>query len=145
MELVAYGQNAHFYTPMDNLFISENDTFNFSYFSIAENTIWTNDLPHVIYGYVIVEPSATLTIEEGTNLYFHQNSGIIVGNPLYGAANDGGTLIVNGKLDNEVIFQGDRLEEWYADAPGQWSQIWMTQGSTNNSIDYAIIRMLRLE
>ena len=140
VELVAYGQNAHFYTPMDNLFISENDTFNFSYFSIAENTIWTNDLPHVIYGYVIVEPSATLTIEEGTNLYFHQNSGIIVGNPLYGAANDGGTLIVNGKLDNEVIFQGDRLEEWYADAPGQWSQIWMTQGSTNNSIDYAIIR-----
>ena len=62
-------------------------------------------MPHVIYGYVIVEPSATLTIEEGTNLYFHENSGIIVGNPLYGSSNDGGTLIVNGKLGNEVVFQ----------------------------------------
>ena len=140
VELVAYGRNAHFYTPQENLFIAEKDTVNFSYFSIQDNTTWTNDLPHVIYGYVIVEPNATLTIEEGTKLYFHANSGIIVGNPIYGSSNDGGTLIVNGELGNEVVFQGDRLEQWYADAPGQWSQIWMTQGSTNNSINYAIIR-----
>ena len=140
VELVAYGQNAHFYTPMDNLFISDEDTLNFNYFSISENTTWTNDLPHVIYGYVIVEPGATLIIEEGTHIYFHQNSGLIVGNPLFGSNNDGGTLKVNGQYNNEVIFQGDRLEDWYADAPGQWNQIWMTQGSVNNEINYAIIR-----
>lgn len=140
IELVAYGQNANFYTPMDNLFVSGEDTINFSYYSIAENTTWNNDLPHVIYGYVIVEPNATLTIEDGTRIYFHKNSGLIIGNPIYGTTNDGGTLIVEGSLNNEVVFQGDRLEEWYADAPGQWDQIWLTQGSKNNSIDYAIIR-----
>lgn len=140
IELVAYGQNANFYTPMDNIFISGNDSLNFRYFSIDENTIWNNDLPHVIYGYVLIEPNATLTIEEGSQIYFHKNSGIIVGNPILGSNNDGGTLIVNGSLDNEVVFQGDRLEQWYADAPGQWDQIWMCQGSKNNQINYAIIR-----
>ncbi|MDB2675564.1 hypothetical protein N9Y90_03430 [Flavobacteriales bacterium] len=140
IELVAYGQNANFYTPMDNIFISGNDSLNFRYFSIDENTIWNNDLPHVIYGYVLIEPNATLIIEEGSQIYFHKNSGIIVGNPILGSNNDGGTLIVNGSLDNEVVFQGDRLEQWYADAPGQWDQIWMCQGSKNNQINYAIIR-----
>ena len=140
IELVAYGQNANFYTPMDNLFIGGNDTVNFRYYSIDENTTWTNDLPHVIYGYVIIEPNATLTIEEGSQIYFHKNSGIISGNPVLGTSNNGGTLIVHGSLNNEVVFQGDRLEQWYADAPGQWDQIWMCQGSKNNLINYAIIR-----
>ena len=125
IDLVAFGQNANFYTPSDNLFIADKDTINFRYYSISQNTTWTNEKPHVIYGYVIVEPNATLTIEEGAKIYCHANSGLFIGNPILGANNDGGTLNVNGSLGNEVVFQGDRLEDWYQDAPGQWSQIWL--------------------
>lgn len=139
ISLVAYGQNANFYTPNDNLFISDSDTINFRYHSISQNTTWTNDKPHVIYGYVIVEPNATLSIEEGAQIYCHANSALIIGNPIL-ANNNGGTLNVNGTLGNEVVFQGDRLEQWYQDAPGQWSQIWLAPGSVNNNINYAIIR-----
>lgn len=139
VDLVAYGQNAHFYTPHDNLFFIEGkDTTNYKYHSISEPTTWSNDLPHVIYGYVIIEPQAELTIEAGAQIYFHKNSGILVGNPLL--ANEGGTLIVAGELGNEVSFQGDRLDAWYADVAGQWDRIWFTPGSVENKVDYAIIR-----
>ena len=140
ISLVAFGQNANFYTPADNLFFNDSDTINFRYHSISQNTTWSNDLPHVIYGYVIVEPNATLTIEEGAQIYLNANSGLFVGNPILGPNNNGGTLDINGTLGNEVVFQGDRLEQWYQDAPGQWSQIWLVPGSKNSTIDYAIIR-----
>lgn len=138
VDLVAYGQNAHFYTPHDNLFLGDGDTINYKYYSISEDAVWSNDLPHVVYGYVIVEPNAQLTIEAGAQVYFHKNSGILVGNPLL--SNTGGTLKVNGTLNNEVVFQGDRLDAWYEDIAGQWDRIWFTPGSIENEVDYAIIR-----
>ena len=138
VDLVAYGQNANFYTPNDNFFMSGGDTVNYKYHSITENTTWNNTLPHVIYGYVIVEPNATLTINEGCQIYFHKNSGIIVGNPLL--AENGGTLKIEGELNNEVLFQGDRLDEWYENVAGQWDRIWFTPGSVENEVNYAIIR-----
>ena len=79
VDLVAYGQNANFYTPKDILFVTNIDTI--KYHSIEEDTQWDNTLPHVIYGYVIVEDNATLTINEGCQVYFHKGSGLIVGNP----------------------------------------------------------------
>ena len=138
VDLVAYGQNANFYTPHDNFFMSGSDTVNYKYYSISENTTWNNTLPHVIYGYVIVEPNATLTINEGCKIYFHKNSGIIVGNPLLD--NNGGTLKIKGELNNEVVFQGDRQDNWYENLAGQWDRIWFSSGSIENEVNYAIIR-----
>jgi len=43
-------------------------------------------------------------------------------------------------VDAPVIFQGNRLEDFYKDVPGQWDRIWINEGSVNNEIDYAIIR-----
>lgn len=142
VELVAYGQNANFHTaePQDIIIITtENDTIIPSYYSINQNTTWTNDLPHVVYGYVIIEAGYELTIEAGSNVYFHNNSGIIVGNPLF-TDNSGGKITVLGELGNEVTFQGDRLDEYYKDAPGQWDKIWISSGSFDNTINYAVIR-----
>ena len=68
----------------------------------------------------------------------HKNSGILVGNPL--KEQTGGTLKVHGALGNEVVFQGDRLDNWYKDIPGQWDRIWFTPGSIDNEINYAIIK-----
>ena len=144
IKLVSPARNANFHLPYDNIFIDGTDSINYKYFSISENTTWTNDLPHVIYGYVVIEPNATLTIEEGTKIYFHKNSGMFVGNPLLIGENgvpptNNGTLIIDGSLGNEVIIRGDRLDSWYENIPGQWNGIHFVQGSINSTIDYAII------
>ena len=136
VKLVCPGKNAIFHILHDNFI---NDSITYKYYSISENTTWTNELPHVVYGQVVVEPGVTLTIEEGTNIYFYNNSGIIVGNPIY-SNNFGSSLIVNGSLNNKVIFQGIRFEEWYEDSPGQWNKIWITPGSVNNYITNAVIK-----
>ena len=139
VDVVAWGQDAYFHTAntYGNI-INETDTTRFYYHLLDCTTPWTNDKPHVIYGYAVIDPGNTLTINEGCDIYFHKNSGILVGNPFSNAS--GGSIKVNGTLGNEVTFQGDRLDSWYKDIPGQWDRIWLMPGSINNEINYAIIR-----
>ncbi len=102
-------------------------------FYLEDNELtFTNEKPYVIYGYCAVPEGKTLTIEAGANIHFHSNSGLIV--------NEDATLIVEGELDNEVIFEGDRLEPSFSDVPGQWGVIWLREGSENHDINYAIIK-----
>lgn len=145
VKLVAPGRNAKFYLPHDNIFTDGIDSINFKYYSIKGQKTWTNERPHVIYGSVIIEPNASLTIEEGTEIYFHNNSGIDVGNKILIYLNgqtplNNGALIIDGNLGEEVVFQGDRSDDWYSNKPGLWRGIHFIQGSKNNSINYAIIR-----
>jgi hypothetical protein len=100
---------------------------------------FTNEKPYVIYGYAAVGANKTLTINAGARVHFHANSGLLV--------TDQGTLIVNGQLsadaealENEVIFEGDRLEPGFSDVSGQWGAIWLLQGSIENEIDHATIK-----
>ncbi|MGB1308487.1 MAG: hypothetical protein ACPG6B_06230 [Oceanihabitans sp.] len=100
---------------------------------------FTNQKPYVIYGYAAVPNGETLTIDAGARVHFHANSGLLV--------TDGSSLQVNGSLstdqellENEVIFESDRLEPAFADVPGQWGTIWLFQGSINNSINHATIK-----
>ena len=139
VDVVAWGQDAYFHTAntYGNI-INETDTTRFYYHLLDCTTSWTNDKPHVIYGYAVIDPGNTLTINEGCDIYFHKNSGILAGNPFSNAS--GGSIKVNGTLGNEVTFQGDRLDSWYKDIPGQWDRIWLMPGSINNEINYAIIR-----
>ena len=135
VNLIAYGQDAYFHTA--NTFgeiINGNDTAKFYYHKLSCDETWNNDKPHVIYGYVVVDPDCQLTINEGTNVYLHKNSGIIVGNPF--SDQSGGTIKVNGTLGNEVTFRGDRLDSWYDSIPGQWDRIWLYPGSINNEFNY---------
>jgi hypothetical protein len=128
--LEAWGQDAYYHVP--NVF----PTNGFPAYSIvaAENqaVIWPNDKPHVVYGYAVVDSAGSLTIQEGTRIHFHKNSGMWV----YRF----GTLKVMGTPNNWVTFQGDRLEQAYKDIPGQWDRIWLNQGSVDNEIHYAEIR-----
>lgn len=91
---------------------------------------FTKHKPFLIYDYVVVDSAETLTIEAGARLHFHKNASLIVL----------GTLEVKGTRDEPVIFMGARLEEWYADKPGQWGYIHLMPGSKNHIIDYAHIR-----
>jgi hypothetical protein len=100
---------------------------------------FTNDKPYVIYGFAAVPSGETLTIDAGARIHFHSESGLIVSN--------GASLHVNGALssdqellENEVIFEGDRLEPNFSDTPGQWGTIWLVEGSSNNIINYATIK-----
>ncbi len=100
---------------------------------------FTNTKPYVIYGFPKVPSGQTLTINAGARIHFHRNSGLIVEN--------GATLIADGDvstdpilLENEIIFEGDRLESLYDNIPGQWGTIWLQEGSTNNLFDHVTIK-----
>jgi hypothetical protein len=89
------------------------------------------DKPYVVYGYASVPNGETLTIPGGARVHFHAESGIVV--------QAGGTLHIEGSdstteaLENEVIFEGDRLEPDFSDIPGQWGAVYLRQGSGTNT------------
>ena len=129
IDLVAYGQDAYYILP--NHHIQGLPPFNIVA-GEGVDTTWTNAKPIVVYGYAVVDSTAILRIQEGTKIYFHNNSGLWV--------YKGGCLKVSGTKDNPVVFQGDRLESYYADVPGQWDRIWLNEGSIDNEINHAVIR-----
>jgi hypothetical protein len=92
----------------------------------------------VIYGYAAIPSNKTATFEAGTRVHFHANSGLIVANKASILVN--GALSTTDKLENEVIFEGDRLEPNFSNVPGQWGTIWLTDGSTNNTIKNLTIK-----
>ncbi|WP_405328802.1 hypothetical protein [Leeuwenhoekiella sp. LLG6367-2.1] len=99
---------------------------------------FTNQKPYVIYGYAGVASGKTLQIDAGARIYFHQNSGILIADAAHLQAN--GTISTDqDALENEIIFEGDRLEPHYKDIPGQWGTIWFTSGSTGN-LNYVTIK-----
>jgi hypothetical protein len=104
-----------------------------------EQLSFSNEKPYVIYGYAGVASEKTLNIAAGSRVHFHKDSGILVG--------EGASLIVNGTLsmdtlllENEVIFEGDRLEPEFSEVPGQWGTIWLAPGSINHTINHLTIR-----
>jgi len=129
VDLVAWGQNARF-------ILWDTDRPNLPKYKIVAgegvDTTWTSDLPIVIYGYAVVDSTGSLNIDAGTNIYFHSGSGLWI--------YKGGSLKVNGTLEQPVYFQGDRLEGFYDDLPGQWDRIWINEGAVDNVINYAVIR-----
>ena len=100
---------------------------------------FTNQKPYVIYGYAAVDEGKTLTIDAGARVHFHRDSGILVTNEASIQVN--GTLSTDQDLlENEVIFEGDRLEPGFSETPGQWGTIWLFSGSKENVFEYATIK-----
>jgi len=96
---------------------------------------WLNDKPHVIYGVAAVgypglDSNLNLIIPQGTDVFCHKNSTLIV----YKSSID-----IQGQLNNEVTFQGDRLESFYDDVSGQWWGIRLIEAQTS-TINYALIK-----
>lgn len=116
----------------------EGNTIGVEGVNLEDDTVWTNEKPYLVYGFVGVPENKSLTIEAGTQVYFHANSGIIVQN--------NASLIVNGEqsiteeLENQVVFQADRLEEDFAEIAGQWGVIWLREGSINSVLNHTTIK-----
>jgi len=148
VELVTLVKDAVFLFPDDlgngmveTLTIGEGETsFEIEGFFLDDDELtFTNEKPYVIYGFAAVASGKTLTVDPGARIHFHANSGILVANE--------GSMKVNGEastdsetLENEVIFEGDRLEPSFSDVPGQWGFIWLTAGSTNHEFSYTTIK-----
>ena len=134
VKLLAWGQNAN-YIVADKVVTLGN--VKYPYHIVADSlqtTVWTNERPYVIYGWALINSWGTLKIEEGTRIYCHQGSGIFSWSD--------GQLIISGTAENPVVIQGDRLEAYYNDTPGQWEQILMMDGraGADHRISHAIIR-----
>jgi hypothetical protein len=122
IKLVAWGQDAHFYTNT----------------IVASDYVFSNDKPHIIYGFLAVDSLYTLTITAGARLHFHRGSFMLI----YRDA----SLKVFGTQEDPVIFQSDRTETYYNNLPGQWGHptagvcIFLFPGSINNEIHHTIIK-----
>lgn len=129
VNVVAWGQNA-------NYILADTYIPGYPKFKIIagefESTTWTADKPYVVYGFAVVDSNGLLQIDPGTQIHFHNNSGLWV--------YKGGTIKAKGTVEQPIVFQGDRLEEFYQDLAGQWDRIWINEGSVNNEIDHVVIR-----
>ncbi|MFD1315675.1 hypothetical protein [Namhaeicola litoreus] len=142
VELVTLVQDAHFLFPQKNSegiketleigIDEEGNSIVVDGFYLSGSQQWTNDKPYVIYGFAGVSSGNSLQISKGTQIYFHQNSGLII--------EKGGSLEMTGEIGEEVVLQGDRLEQLYKDNPGQWSTIWLRAGSVDNRFENVIIK-----
>lgn len=116
-----------------------NDILVKGFFLDDDELTFTNEKPYVIYGYAAVPGNKTLSVNAGARVHFHAGSGIIVANE--GSIQAVGEYSLDREaMENEIIFEGDRLEPGFSDVPGQWLTIWMTQGSTNNRFEYVTIK-----
>lgn len=100
---------------------------------------FTKEKPYVIYGFAVIPSGKELVINAGARVHFHKDAGIYV-SPEATLTVDGALSQDQETLENEVIFEGDRLESEYATIPGQWAAIWISSGSTQNSINYLTIK-----
>ena len=140
VDLVTLVQDATFIYPgkdpitmkIDSLILDGNPTSIKGRFLTDSELTFTKTKPYVIYGYAAIPANKTAVIEAGAKLHFHSNSGLIVDKKA--------SLKVNGTLNEQVVFEGDRLEHRFSEVPGQWGTIWMRAGSTNNEIKYATIK-----
>jgi hypothetical protein len=109
--------------------------------------IWDDPKPYVIYGVLVID-SCTVRIPKGTRVYVHGGLGKFVDDEgITQRYNDGyiafvnqGKLIVEGTLEEPVIFEGDRLESEFNDESGQWTGLWLQAGTKGHSIDHCIVR-----
>lgn len=104
-----------------------------------DNLLLTNEKAYVIYGYAAVPEGKELNIEAGARIHFAANSGLIV--------SENASLQVNGDyskdsllLENEVIFEGNRLEPGFENIPGQWGMIWLKKGSRESNFRNTTIK-----
>ncbi|MFT4758875.1 MAG: hypothetical protein ACI9XO_000232 [Paraglaciecola sp.] len=138
--LEAWGQNAN-YIPSR---FSKDDVVTLS--CDGGTTTWDDPKPYVIYGIVVID-NCNLVISAGAHIYVHgglskvedmnetiiYNSGRLQISPT-------GSINVEGTLEDPVIFEGDRLEEGFADVSGQWTGIVFSPTSKNNSFEHAVIK-----
>ena len=103
--------------------------------TVEEDLTLTAERPYIIFDTLKVAPSATLTIEPGAWLLFHDKASMKVQ----------GTLLALGEVDNFIRMSGDRLDDILPDVAydqlaGQWGGIDIAPESFGNRMEYVNMR-----
>lgn len=136
IHLEAWGQNAN-YIP------SRFNSGTVTALSCRNSTVTFDDpRPYVIYGVLFID-SCQVVLPAGTQVYVHGGIADFNGT----ITNDGGFFFFEnasmtslGTVDAPVVFQGDRLEDGFKDAAGQWRGLRFTAGSKNNILSHTIVK-----
>ena len=102
---------------------------------ITTNTHLTANKPYVIYDSLVVAQGATLTIDEGATLLFHDKAKLKVE----------GRLLAKGTQKNPITLRGDRLDHVVGQIgfdimSNQWEGVEFMPGSTGNEMYYVQMR-----
>lgn len=138
--LEAWGQNANYFPSRFNKGVPVVLTCN------NNEVIWNDPKPYVIYGAIFID-SCTLVLPPGARIHVH---GGIARNDLLGVYNDGvlytladGKIRSEGTAEEPVVIQGDRLEDAFSEAEGQWNGIVLGRGSRDNLFEHTTIKNAR--
>lgn len=102
---------------------------------IESDETWLGDHPRQVFDSLVVAEGATLTLEAGTQLYFHDGSYLRVR----------GTLITRGTYEAPVIMTGDRRGNVVTDIPfdlmsRQWEGVVFSPSSRANRMEFTEIK-----
>ncbi|MDE5662425.1 MAG: hypothetical protein K2I37_00100 [Muribaculaceae bacterium] len=119
VQVEAYGQNV---TRLRNVEVT------------ADMTL-TADRPYVVFDSLTVRPGATLHVEPGTKLLFHDKASLVVE----------GRLEAVGEPGKLIDLRGDRLDKVLPDVgydimAGQWKGVRIAAGSFDNRMEYCNMR-----
>lgn len=111
------------------------------------DVLWDDPKPYVIFGILVID-NCNLIVAPGTEIYVHGGLEDFVDEEnMLQFFNDGriittgsGRIEINGTLEEPVTIQGDRLEEGFAEIPGQWFGIILGAGSKNNEFNHVDIK-----
>ena len=103
--------------------------------TISRSTRFTADKPYLIYDTVFVDKRATLTIDPGATLLFHDKA----------AMRCAGKMLANGTAEAPIIFRGDRLDRIVGEISfdimsGQWGGIIFTPPTKGNVLQHVIMK-----
>ncbi|MBR4388580.1 MAG: right-handed parallel beta-helix repeat-containing protein [Prevotella sp.] len=105
---------------------------------ITENTTINTSIPIIVYGGLTVAEGVTLTLSEGTTIYFHADAEF----------NVYGQLVAQGSPEKNVVLRGDRIDNMfdylpYDNVSGQWPGIHFHEKSYDNELNYVDIHSAR--
>ena len=103
--------------------------------TIGSDTRFTADKPYLIYDTVFVAEPATLTIDPGVTLLFHDKAAMRIK----------GTMLANGTAEAPITFRGDRLDRIVGETSfdvmsGQWGGIIFTPRTKDNVLKHVIMK-----
>ena len=103
--------------------------------TIDHDMHFTANKPYLIYDTVFVKEGATLNIDAGATLLFHDKA----------AMRCAGQMLANGTAEEPITFRGDRLDRVVGSTSfdimsGQWEGIIFTPPTMNNVLQHVIMK-----